>query len=341
VSGANLKKRIETIMIARPMHKPSLGGKLLLARAGVLALAIPFIVGFVNAPPRQARLPQTDQTHYSFKQLSVKLSASTKLVPGFADDVPANGLSPGNFTVKYASLRNLIQQAYHVRDFQIAGGPGWIDSHNYQITAKAADNPTMRDWGNAITAMLQKLLKDRFKLKFHHETRQLPVYVLMVAKSGLTLERSKEGSCAPVDWNNLRPPGPEQKASNFCGIGRAGLNIRLNHTLNAAGVSIAGAPTPWGSLTGFLSLETHRPVIDKTGLKGLFDFHLEWNEAATAAALAPRSTRANPGKPAPLIDPDSPSIFTAVEQQLGLQLEPDKGPVQVLVVDQAEKPAVD
>ncbi len=292
----------------------------------------------VNTPARQTRSPQADPLPYSFES-SIKLSASPTPAPGFADDIPATSLSPENFTVKYASLRNLIQQAYHVRDFQIVGGPGWIDSHVYQVTTKVAGHQTMRHWEDTITPMLQRLLEDRFELKFHYETRQLPIYVLTVEKNGLRLERSKDGSCTPVDWsNNPRPRRSDQKPWRFCGIGKPGLNVRLNHTLDAFGVSITGPPK--ASLTAFLSLETHRPVIDKTGLNGLFDAHLEWNEAATVRALADTSAGTHPNKPAPSADPDSPSIFTAVEQQLGMELEPAKGPVRVLVIDQVTKPSL-
>ncbi len=110
----------------------------------------------------------------------------------------------------------------------------------------------------------------------------------------------------------------------------SGPNIHLNHTLDAVGMSVAGPSGSFSTLTDFLSRQLGRPVIDKTGLRGLFDFRLEWSVNATALSL---------GLPAGSVEADNPSLFTALEEQLGLQLESAKGPVQVLVVDRAEKPS--
>ncbi len=329
VGGANLKRRIEAIMAVRVGRKVSLGGRLLLAGAGTLAVATPLLIGLVNAPPRQAKSSKAVvQASHSLGALSIKLGASRRPVAGF-DDVSSVSLSPGNLAMNNASLRDFIQWAYRVRGFQLAGGPGWTDSHQYAIDAKASGNPTLDQWMEAIKPMLQGLLKDRFKLTFHYETRELPVYVLTVAKSGPKLERSREESCAAFPWSSY-PPSLGHRPANDCGAVATGPNVRLNYTLDAVGMSIGGAASNPAMLTTFLSGQLGRPVIDKTGLKGLFDVHLEWNQAATAVRLT--------GKPVSLADPANPSIFTAARKQLGLKLELSNGPVEALVIDHAEKP---
>ena len=183
--------------------------------------------------------------------------------------------------------------------------------------------------------MLQALLEDRFKLKLDRETQELPVYVLTVAQDGLKMQRAKE-SCTAFEWDRYPPP-PGQTASDHCSVIGTGPNIRLNHTLDGAGVSITDGSRAAPGLITFLSHELDRPVIDKTGLKGSFDFHIEWNRPATARLLGPGGPEDH-GKSASTDDPDSPSIFTAVQEQLGLKLESGKGPIEILVVDHAEKP---
>jgi uncharacterized protein (TIGR03435 family) len=216
--------------------------------------------------------------------------------------------------------------AYQVRDFQISGGPDWIDSTHYDIDAETAYKPAPKEWLQTMQSLLQTLLEDRFKLKLHRETKELPVYVLTVVKGGPKFQQSKEKSCTTFNWVRSSPP-PGQSTSIHCGVVEL-TNSQLNHTLEAAGVSITGVSRETPSLMTFLTRELDRLVFDKTGLKGLFDFYLEWNRAATAAFLSS-------GTPD---DFNNPSIFTALQNQLGLKLESEKGPVEILVIDHAEKP---
>jgi uncharacterized protein (TIGR03435 family) len=276
----------------------SLGGKLILATALSFAVA-------------------TSQPRRSFERISINTSA-----PG-SRSFSLSGLP--NLTVKNASLRDLIRVAYQVRDFQISGGPDWIDSAHYDIDANAKDKPNPKEWLTSMTSLLQSLLEDRFKLKLHRETRELPVYVLTVAKGGPKFQQSKEKSCTTFNWIRNSPP-PGQIASIHCGAAEL-TNAQLNRTLDAVGISMTGATPDAPGLTWFLSRELDRIVIDKTGLTGLFDFYLEWNRAATL------------NKAATSADPDNPSLFTALPDQLGLKLTPEKGPVEILVIDHAEKPS--
>jgi uncharacterized protein (TIGR03435 family) len=222
--------------------------------------------------------------------------------------------------VENFSTQLLIQRAYDVESFQIAGAPGWIKSDHYDIIAKADDNLTSEQVAGPV---LQTLLEDRFKLKIHRETKELPVYALTVAKNGLKLQKS---SCTPFDVNNPPPPPrPGEKLPYICGSVREG-GSGLNWTLEALGMSMT-------ELARNLSLRLDRTVVDKTGSKETFDVHL--NYAREFAAGGPGKS----SDPTAAVDSSRPSIFTAMQEQLGLRLESAKGPVEVLVIDHVEKPS--
>ena len=172
--------------------------------------------------------------------------------------------------------------------------------------------------------MLQALLEERFKLKVHKEFHEQPVYALTVGKSGSKLKSTQEGSCTPLDLNHMPPsPAPGRPAPKFCGHGsiqqRGGVAI-----LESYGATLgyfAGSMLPNANALD-------RPVLDQTGLDGRFDIHLEY---------APSNPAPAPGSTPP--DTAGASIFTAVQEQLGLKLTVGKGPVAVLVIDHAERPA--
>ena len=154
-------------------------------------------------------------------------------------------------------------------------------------------------------------------MKMHRETRQLPVYLMTVAKRGLKIQPTKEGSCVPVDLNHANQPTPD-----WCG--------RMTGRANSAGIiDDAYGMTIAEIASRFLTNRLDRLVVDKTGLTGLFDAHLEF--ARQAAPSAPGEV----GEPSET----APSIFTAVQEQLGLKLEPGQGSVEVLVIDHVEKPS--
>jgi len=186
----------------------------------------------------------------------------------------------GRLTASNASLWDSIRFAYGVKDYQIRG-PSWLKSEKYDINAKAESNAQ----DDQIMRMLQALLADRFNVSLHRETKMLPVYLLKTANSGPKLQ--------PVESTDER--------DNF----RPG--------------EFTGESISMGSLSERLSRTLDRPVVDKTGLSGVFDLELKW---------------------APVDQPDSPlpSIFTALQEQLGLKLESGNGPVEILVVDHAERP---
>jgi uncharacterized protein (TIGR03435 family) len=256
-------------------------------------IALVILAMILNAPPSWAQPPAARS---EFEVASIKPNVSGDL---------GRYIRPaaGRFTVSNMTVKDLLAIAYQVRDFQVSGGPGWINSDHYDIEAKADRNATPKHMAEQ---MLQALLEDRFKLKVHRETKELPVYELTVAKNGLKIHPAKEGSCSDVD--PTKQAALNRKPSDFCGyVGMRG------GSLEATKQSISDLATT-------LSFVLGRTVVDKTGLKEAFDIHLEFapNDAA---------------------DSTSPSIFTAVQEQLGLKLESGKGPVEVLVIDQVEKPS--
>lgn len=232
--------------------------------------------------------------------------------------------TPDSFIGEGLTLHFLIRQAYNVEDNQIIGGDKWLDSDQFEIHAKM-DQETVEALGKLDRKqswpirqkMMQTLLADRFKLQVHHETRELPVYALVVAKGGSKLQEAKEGDTYP---NGIK--GPNGKSS--AGMMRMGPD------------DLTCQAIPIESLVTMLSDRTGRHVIDKTGLTGKYDFTLKWSEGEGDIPMSKGASAApNSG------DPVGMSIYTAIQEQLGLKLDAQKAPVEVLVIDHAEKPISD
>jgi bla regulator protein blaR1 len=237
--------------------------------------------------------------------------------------------SGGRLTINNMPLKEMIVLAWRIQPFQISGGPAWLDSARFDISAKSESSTQS---GSSIkqdemARMLQALLADRFQLKIHRETKELPVYALVVAKKdgklGPQLTEMKEGSCMQPDPTKPpAPPEPGKPPIRFCGGIRMGPAM-----LKATGIPIA-------NMIPMLSRFLGRTVVDKTGLTGKFDISLEWTpDESQAMQFAPDG----PKPPPP--DAAGPSIFTALQEQLGLKLESQKGPVEIFVIDGAEKPS--
>jgi uncharacterized protein (TIGR03435 family) len=220
-------------------------------------------------------------------------------------------LPGGRLVMRNFSLRGLIQFAYGVKAFQIAGESAWTGSVYYDIQARTEGDFSVNQMEGP---MLRALLEERFQLRVHRETRQLPVYELSIAKGGLKMLVTVAGECVPYDANAapLAAPTPGAPRINYCGYPKAGVT-GTNRTLDGAEVSI-------GVLIANLSrLAVDRAIVDKTGLDATYDVHLEW----AADALAD--------------DAGGTSIFSALQEQLGLKLESVKRPVEVLVIDGVER----
>ena len=248
---------------------------------------------------------------------------SLKLHPG--DHHEVSGV-PGGYKVD-APVSLLIRAAYDVRDFQIIGGPDWINSDAYQIEARVGGP---QPFGQILHASLQALLAEKFHLRFHREKRQMAVYILSLLNGRSRLEPSQVGNCVPFVMKKPGRPVPGQKPPMFCGVLNRGIDQWLNRTLDGVEITMADRPElPVPGLVNTLSHEMDRAIIDKTGLTGKYDLHLQWDREATAAAM-------KPGEKPP--QDAGPSLFAAVENQLGLKLEAATGPVEVLVIDHIERP---
>jgi len=204
----------------------------------------------------------------------------------------------------------LIRGAYASNPFTpIDGGPSWIHSVFYEINAKAEGNPSVATMRGA---MMQYLLEEYFHLKIHLETTDGPVYFLSAARGGPKLHLFTEGSCTPYSTSPRPPLGPGQE---YCGS-------------NISALSLGSVEAQGATLDDFSKLlrpVLDRPVINKTGITGRFDIDVTFSREETQPGTS---------------DPTGfPSIFTALEEQLGLKLEPGKGPVDRFVIDRIERPS--
>jgi uncharacterized protein (TIGR03435 family) len=235
---------------------------------------------------------------------------------------------PGRLTAD-ASIQLLIRNAYAVQPFQIVGGPAWLGSR-YEIDAKADGNASRAQ----MFLMLQSLLEERFQLKIHREMRELPIYALVPARTGLKLPPPKEGSCVqrpdgPPDWAGGRIAPPEEGRPPLPPCGSASVLLAA-----PAGARIQGGKLSMPEFVRALSMVLGRTVIDKTGFTGFFDLGLDFLPDEITPALPPPPPDSAGAPPVS----NSPSILTAIQEQLGLRLEATKGPVEILVIDHVEKP---
>jgi len=229
----------------------------------------------------------------------------------------------GRMTATNMPLRPMITYAYQIAGYQLAGGPGWVDSARYDVVAKMDGNPAAVAPGAGIDPMqvaLQHLLADRFKLKVHREPRDMDIYALVMLKPGTPgpqLKPTTEDCAAAAAAAQRGAPltGPN---APFCGS-----------SIGPGTIRFGGLPA--SQIARTLSILSGRFVADRTGLSGSWDFDLKF---------APEQRGQPPGGNAPN-DSDLPSFYTAVQEQLGLKLESTKGPVDVVVIDSIEMPVDD
>lgn len=230
------------------------------------------------------------------------------------------------YTAKHTPLIILIEYAYGIRQLELLSGyPQWTIDEDFDVDARmensladALQKMSKDERTAARQHMLQKLLADRFALKAHRETRELSVYTLVIAKNGSKLTEAKAGDTYP---NGFRG----SDGHPFLG------GVTMSGT--AEGITMTGQATSVSYLAQQLSQQVKRIVVDRTGLTGNFDFKFQFMPENFARSAAP----AESGMPAP--DPGGTSIFTAVQEQLGLKLESGKAPIEVIVIDHVERPS--
>jgi len=296
ITGADLKKRVREIMTWRGTPQLTWVRKSLLTITGIAAVAVPLGIGLIRAQT----LPPTPA--YTYEVVSIHKSSpgqqGSRIGPG-----AGGGMSARNVTAM-----QLLTFAYKVRDYQIAGEPGWMTSDRFDVNftpdkTEATPRPgvapkEIESFIDRNQQRMQAVFRDRFGLVLRAETHELPIYALVPAKGGLKLARSAT---------------PEKGPSLQGGPGRltgVGATLRL--------------------VAGHLSAVLGRPVIDESGSDEQYDLKLEYTPEIPVQGL-PEGT---PPPPA-----DGPSIFTALTEQLGLRLEPRKGPVPVYVIEKIEKPS--
>ena len=320
ISGSDLKKRVVRIMTQGMVKKLGFGRKVLLASAGMAAIAGPIVFGLINAPQSRAQssAPASAPTR-TFDVVSIKPNHDRGGPFRFGND-------PGRLVAENVSLKFLLQIAYRVKDAQISGAPAWTDSDRYNIEAKSDDSSadmlrklSEEEQEAQARLMLQSMLADRFKLALHHEMKELPVYVLVLAKNGSKLHESADTPDAPAPSGPPAPNEPQRRHT-----------LRMNGPGNVSAIA-----QNLDILADVLSHQLGRPVLNQTGLKGNYDFTLKWTPDMAHRQM-PGGT---PGDAAPPPDVSGPSIFTALQEQLGLKLESQKGPEDTLVIDHVERPS--
>ena len=332
ITGSDLKKRIVRIMTQHLAERLTLSRKLLLAGVAIAIIAGPLLSGLASQTIEQSAssvpLP-------SFDVASIKPNNSGERRVMFDN-------TQGMFRAVNVTPKILIEFAYNIKDSQLSGGPGWITSDHYDVEAKAEDagqstqppTPELVDQrAQRRRLMLQSLLADRFKLTITRETKDLPIYALVVTKDGPKFHQSPPmpSDTAATPPGPPDPPAPGQplrgRGTRFM-MGRGQLNMN---------------DAPMSAFTDALARQLGRNVVDKTGLKGNYDLALQWtpdegqNGQFFGGTGGPDGRLSGDSAPPP--DASGPSIFTALQEQLGLKLESEKGPVETLVIRSIEKPS--
>jgi uncharacterized protein (TIGR03435 family) len=306
--------------------KPRRNSALSLLRLASIAVLILFVFAIATQSHIHLRNQNAAAagTKFEYEVASIKLDESDHSSSSINN--PLDG-----FTATNTSLKNLIQNAYGVLSYQIVGGPDWLNSERYVIEAKmdattadALQKLSPDDRNLARQQMLRALLVDRLKLTIHRETRELPVYFLVIAKNGPKIHEAKPDDTYAdgLKGRGGVPAGP-------------GLMTTSSNWLSQ---STTAQAMPISNLASFLAGSLRRPVLDKTGLVGKYDFKLKFSvDRAEPQGDSGESLNGQPRSAT--LDPDAPFLFTAVQQQLGLKLESGKGPVEVIVIDHVERPS--
>ncbi len=272
-----------------------------------------------------AQQPPVDTQSLAFEVATLKQNTSGERLSGI------RRLPGGRVTVTNMPARELITFAYRLGPYQLVGGPGWLGDDRFDITAKLAGNPEWEGPGSSkpdpIQLAMQALLSERFKLKLHTDARELDAYALVMVKPGVAgpalkpsttdcqalMEQARQGKLPP------RPPQPVNGIVPCSILGRIGQ------------ISFDGFPM--SQAVRMMVGQAGRPVVDRTGLTGNWQFLLTFAQE--------RPLGAAPGEQLSAPDPNAPSFFTALQEQLGLKLESTKAPFDVTVIDSIEHPTDD
>lgn len=312
ISGAQLNGRIRAIMRFR-FVKMGFAARTCLLSFTLLAVALPMMYGLVRATPFYGQILHADGPLPTFEVATIKPWKAAPLPlppvdggpPKIVQAAPVGDRRQSSDRVHIiGQVSVLMMSAYNLPidpSRRIIGGPAWADSQNdrYEINAKidpsefaSMQNMTNAEQRKRVSLMEQSLLADRFKLKIHFETREIPVYALVVAKTGSKLKAAEESEAS-----------------------------RLGSTRSTMGNELTANAITMAELVNYPPLWPGRPIVDQTGLQGRFSFTLKWSSGDSSET-----------------GPESPSLFPAIQEQLGLKLVPTKGTVEVIVIDHIERP---
>jgi uncharacterized protein (TIGR03435 family) len=309
VSGANVKTRIRDIMTNRGVAKLTVAQKAVLAGVGAITVVVPIVAQSVPRPPAAGPL--------RFEVASIKRNTGSAQKAYVLQRVlPGGGFEGLNVTVG-----SVIRLAYGLQDFQMVGGPKWLDTDRFDIQMKGPQGATESE----APRRLQSLLAERFALKAHMEKRDHPIYALVLARSdkslGPRLRRSQ------IDPEKLREQEAKLLRENPATFKPLECGLAAGRRLGDCGITMALLATRFPMYVG-------RIVVDRTGLTGVYQFDLRFSDSLVPGA-GPGGGFPFPVQPP---DPDAPTLFTALEEQLGLKLVPQTAPVDVLVIDQVQPP---
>lgn len=304
-------------------------------RAGGILAAI-LVIGMLAAPMLRAQTNANSQTKPasspSFEVVSIKPDHSE------ARPVQMVNRDPGRL-VGSATVKTLICFAFHVRDFQVSGGPSWIDTERFAIDAKVEDSMAeqlrklpLEQQAEQMSLMVRSMLVGRFGLEARSETKDLPVFALTIAKGGPKLAESAAAPTgAPVNPAPV-PVTPGRGGGSLIQM-PGSVMIRMG---SGGQMMMTGKSASLGKLVDMLNRQVDRPIVDQTGLAGTYEFAMQWTYDPTiTGAQLPSGGEPPDAIPAA---PSGTSIFSAIQEQLGLKLESTKAPYQVIVINRVERP---
>ena len=319
---SNLALRVAAVLDSRVARGRA--GAIATVTVAILTMALALMisplqaVGGFPAPARAPQSPQADGQAPAFEVTSIKRNTSSD---------PARGrVEPGRFTAVNTPLLQIVRQAYDLLPSQVLNAPDWMQSERYDILAKAPEGVALTV--QSLTPFLRDLMTQRFAFTAHFETRELPIYELVVARRDRTpgprLEQADIDCTVPVAGPTPGRPPSEKPVCSLVGLGGRYYQVR--------GYPLSRFAQVLGSPAG-------RVVVDKTGLAGAWNLELDFTPDTLNAALGdPSAISALQEQFGVKLDPNAPSLFTALQEQLGLKLEPARGPVNVLVIDRVERP---
>jgi uncharacterized protein (TIGR03435 family) len=333
VTGSDLKKRVEQIMRNDAHVALSALKRVCLGAALVAAIAIPVAIGIVTSPRLSAQIvaPAADSPTYEVASIKPNNNPGGRM---------GGTAVPGRLSMTGMSVRRLLAQAYEIHDSQIIGAPDWLGSQGYDINATIAGTPPP----DVRRMMTKTLLRDRFKLAFHTEKRDLPIYALIVQRSdgrlGPGLKRIPDDECPPPGSPRrggpppAGPAGPGPSPFDPNAVAACGSIVFGPGRLLAHGVPIDMLARSLANLPAITSF--NRPVTNLTKLEGMYDFDFRFTNEFGRGGPPPVTGPA--AVPDAITPGDEPVLFTALQEQLGLKLNSQRATLDVLVIDSIDRP---